>query len=174
MKKKSLINPKSIKLKGVLSVMDKFKLKSIRSASQLKVGDTVFGLWFGAGVIKELILSPDRNPWGGDYNSYTSWMIIDSVDGEWKNKTFSLADNNICNGGYNPWLMFSKEEDAIAYDNWCQQPVGKGVIESLEFDWDDGWCRVPVYKTFSLKCDKKTDKELLALGFVIKDIREYI
>lgn len=170
--KKGLIDPKTIKLKRnyELNVMDKFKMKSIRSANQLKVGDVVYGFFFGGGVIKELILSKG-SLFGA---SHSAWMVVDSIDGEWKNYLDSLADKNICNGGYNPWLLFKNEKDYIAYNNWCNQPVGKGVISHMEWEWDyDGDHQVPVFKEFSLKCERKTVQELAALGFKYKDTSDY-
>lgn len=173
MKKDTKLNPNSIKLKGQLSVMDKFKLKSIRSAKELKIGDIVHGFFFGAGIITDMILS--KTSYSFNEESYDAWIIVDSIDGKWKNKSESLSDKNICNGGYNPWLLFKKEEDSIAYNKWCNQPIGKGVISHMEDDWDyDGRSEIPVFKQFSLKCEKRTVKELESFGFRHKDVRDYM
>lgn len=163
MRKEQLIDRKSIKLKGSLSVMDKFKLKSINSIFKLKIGDTIYGRIFNEGVIKELILLPSYlYP-----DDYTPWIILDLKDNSNSfSKSVSLNDNNICNGGYNPYLIFSKESDYLAYEKWSKQPNGKGSIIGHD-------SKGLIFKKFSIKSEKKSTKELAAYGFLYKLNEDY-
>jgi len=155
-KQPSLINNQTFKLRA-LTEFDKLKLKSIRSLNQLKIGLPIFGDFDRQGVIADLIITQSLFS-----TDTTAWIVLDCADGS--QSTFSIADANICNGGHNRRLYFTNKEDYLAFEaldrknafidkNACN-PFSSFRIQRNE-----------KYKATVLKCEKRTDKELLAFGF---------
>lgn len=81
---------------------EKYKELSVKSSSEMVVGQTYFGNWCQSFVY----LGPDKR-------GFFKYKTTSKFAGEIVMST-SYEDNNVDGGGYNPWFIFADQETAVA------------------------------------------------------------
>ena len=123
--------------------IDDFKEVSVKSYKELTLGSRFFEGSTSIEIISEVYRDPQNNfLWVDVRVTYEDgWNTVSSE---------SLADNNITNGGYNPWMWFKDPEIAKEHKN-------RDWVEAEEEDcFGDRTC---IFSTPSW-CETLTEKEI--------------
>lgn len=113
----------------------KFKSLSVKEADALVIGETYYTNSYPESFTLLALETRKQNDRRHGFNDRTydedeiAWAVYGP--GEWD--TMSLRDSNV-GASYNPWLIFSREEDAIQ----CREELVVKITSDGEFyDYDD-------------------------------------
>ena len=128
--------------------LNDFKEISVKSYKELYIGQKLYSDTEEITILSDVYYIPNTNGLWVD-------VEIKYEDGFTFKENFSLADLNITNGGYNPWMVFENKDIAILHknSNWIADYDEFGGIIWMEATLGEQLDKDFMLSNFPIRCD---------------------